>query len=125
SGAQPLPLGDCDSGTDRGETRRARWAEERLPSGARSFCGQLHGERQNVQPQEIRRQPGPGSVSRPEITCTCRVPSRWHLLCQDALAVLKHLGKLDTTMALLDNGYTLDSYRKIHSNPDFPVVRPI
>ncbi|CAM9735812.1 unnamed protein product [Pylaiella littoralis] len=60
-----------------------------------------------------------------QITCTCHVPSRWHLLCQDALAVLKHLGKLDTTMAFLDNGYTLDSYRKIHSNPDFPVVLPI
>ncbi|CAB1104662.1 unnamed protein product [Ectocarpus sp. CCAP 1310/34] len=32
---------------------------------------------------------------------------------------------LDCTRALIDSGYTLASFRGIHSNPDYPVVLPI
>ncbi|CAB1115602.1 unnamed protein product [Ectocarpus sp. CCAP 1310/34] len=59
------------------------------------------------------------------VECTCRVPTRFHLLCQDALAVLKSINRLDCTRALIDSGYTLASYRVLHTHPDYPVVLPI
>ncbi|CAN0492447.1 unnamed protein product, partial [Ectocarpus sp. 12 AP-2014] len=59
------------------------------------------------------------------VACTCSVPTRFHLLCQDALAVLKSIDRLDCTSALIDSGYTLASYRVLHSHPDYPVVLPI
>ncbi|CAN0559898.1 unnamed protein product [Ectocarpus sp. 12 AP-2014] len=58
------------------------------------------------------------------VECTCSVPTS-HLLCQDALAVLKSIDRLDCTSALIDSGYTLASYRVLHSHPDYPVVLPI
>ncbi|CAB1108895.1 unnamed protein product [Ectocarpus sp. CCAP 1310/34] len=59
------------------------------------------------------------------VECTCRVPTRFHLLCQDALAVLKSIDRLDCTRALIDSGYTLASFRVLHTHPDYPVVLPI
>ncbi|CAM9619464.1 unnamed protein product, partial [Sphacelaria rigidula] len=57
--------------------------------------------------------------------CTCRVPSRWKLLCCDAIAALKSINRLDAMMAFVDRGYTLKYYREVHSNPEYRVVLPI
>ncbi|CAN0346231.1 unnamed protein product, partial [Ectocarpus sp. 4 AP-2014] len=35
------------------------------------------------------------------------------------------IDRLDCTRALVDSGYTLASYRALHSHPDHPVVLPI
>ncbi|CAN0324429.1 unnamed protein product, partial [Ectocarpus sp. 6 AP-2014] len=56
------------------------------------------------------------------VKCTRSVP---YVLCQDALAVLKSIDRLDCTRALVDSGYTLASYRAPHSHSDYPVVLPI
>ncbi|CAM9434477.1 unnamed protein product, partial [Pylaiella littoralis] len=46
------------------------------------------------------------------LKCTCRTPLRWRLPCCDVLAVLRHIDRLDATVAFVDTGYTLTSYRE-------------
>ncbi|CAM9811136.1 unnamed protein product [Ectocarpus sp. 13 AM-2016] len=91
--------------------------------GLGTYLVQEHGKSQYGNRVTIVLPDTEGKGGRVE--CTCSVPSRFHLLCQDALAVLKSIDRLDCTRALVDSGYTLASYRALHSHPDYPVVLPI
>ncbi|CAB1118848.1 unnamed protein product [Ectocarpus sp. CCAP 1310/34] len=91
--------------------------------GLGTYLVQEHGKSQYGNRVTIVLPDTEGKGGRVE--CTCRVPTRFHLLCQDALAVLKSIDRLDCTRALIDSGYTLASYRVLHTHPDYPVVLPI
>ncbi|CBJ27635.1 conserved unknown protein [Ectocarpus siliculosus] len=91
--------------------------------GLGTYLVQEHGKSQYGNRVTIVLPDTEGKGGRVE--CTCSVPSRFHLLCQDSLAVLKSIDRLDCTRAHVDGGYTLASYRALHSHPDYPVVLPI
>ncbi|CAN0188873.1 unnamed protein product [Ectocarpus sp. 4 AP-2014] len=91
--------------------------------GLGTYLVQEHGKSQYGNRVTIVLPDTEGKGGRVE--CTCSVPARFHLLCQDALAVLKSIDRLDCTRALVDSGYTMASYRALHSHPDHPVLLPI
>ncbi|CAM9890111.1 unnamed protein product, partial [Ectocarpus sp. 4 AP-2014] len=91
--------------------------------GLGTYLVQEHGKSQYGNRVTIVLPDTEGKGGRVE--CTCSVSARNHLLCQDALAVLKSIDRLDCTRALVDSGHTLASYRALHSHLDYPVVLPI
>ncbi|CAN0107775.1 unnamed protein product [Pylaiella littoralis] len=95
-----------------------------LHEGLGVYLVQEHGKSMNGNRVTIFEMPDAnGGGGR--LKCTCRTPSRWRLPCCDVLAVLRHIDRLDATMAFVDTGYTLASYREAHSYPRYPVSLPV